>query len=715
MVTHQAPSNPIRYRTRYRLGKRALNKVLRRWLFWALLKGDQYFQRATRAVRRGRQAASPFMVTLTAIALSGLFLGSLPTDAQLPLKVSEVSLASTGIIGTALALVLTLSIVPAQKAADVFSAAVLELYVRDSQLHIVVGLLSFLALGSLLLSTGWDFGLSARYLLVGQVVALGAAIDALRAFYARTLDLLMPAKAFDLVHRVCSRTIDKTKRHIDRLVRIHRLAAGPKPEWSDALAGWTFYSQSRISEALSIWTEHLQEFAHKAVSRQDTQAANGALRTLAAIGTKYAESRRGSLVVVPEFAGPMPIPASDVSKVLSPIYEAIKSTCDSAARQPNELIVRGCIVELGKLAAHAMTVIADEGAFGRSAPLAYAPVFYLNDCTKRASEAAMDDALLASIDGLGGVFRNVSKDVRSNEVEASALDGLFDIALSCYPRRANVPCFKAAEMMLACVNQNIRVRGYERVSHLRPVLAKLAELIPFEVVLDKAGERRLQIFPPYDLSFPSSLPAILAYLANEVAIDAERPWIDPYGDFTDASEHIVHHYRDVAKNVDFCGALLQKWVLDSLFKLADAHLHLLANPLAETDRFLENVCKRLIWFIHTPSGFFRRPESFHQQYANDAAEQLAVLGMKLLKLGRLDTAKECGKAIAAIAKHSVAAKPFKAFGTADVLVSLECLRRASAALGYTTLAQVFAEQSAPDLAEPMKMEWTKHSATAPNT
>jgi hypothetical protein len=43
-------------------------------------------------------------------------------------------LACAGIMGTALALVLSLSIVPAQKAADVFSSAILQLYAQDRAL-----------------------------------------------------------------------------------------------------------------------------------------------------------------------------------------------------------------------------------------------------------------------------------------------------------------------------------------------------------------------------------------------------------------------------------------------------------------------------------------------------------------------------------------------------------------------------------------------------
>jgi uncharacterized membrane protein len=69
-------------------------------------------------------------------------------------KVSEVHLASAGIIGTALAMVLSLSIVPAQKAADVFSPAILRLYARDRTTLGVFALLSCAAMASLLLGTG---------------------------------------------------------------------------------------------------------------------------------------------------------------------------------------------------------------------------------------------------------------------------------------------------------------------------------------------------------------------------------------------------------------------------------------------------------------------------------------------------------------------------------------------------------------------------------
>src|SRR5580658_7934164 len=102
---------------------------------------------------RGRNAlvfGSNGIATGVGIVLAAVFAATLPNTALSGLKGSEVHLASAGIIGTALALVLSLSIVPAQKAADVFSPAILRLYARDRTTLAVFSLLSCAALLSLL-------------------------------------------------------------------------------------------------------------------------------------------------------------------------------------------------------------------------------------------------------------------------------------------------------------------------------------------------------------------------------------------------------------------------------------------------------------------------------------------------------------------------------------------------------------------------------------
>jgi hypothetical protein len=78
---------------------------------------------------------------------------------------------------------------------------------------------------------------------------------------------------------------------------------------------------------------------------------------MAEIGKNYAEARRDSMLILPDFTGGIPIGVSDIGQVLDPIYGNIHAICEDAAKQPNEAIVRGCLTALGDMAAHAMTMV----------------------------------------------------------------------------------------------------------------------------------------------------------------------------------------------------------------------------------------------------------------------------------------------------------------------------------------------------------------------
>jgi hypothetical protein len=685
-----------RARARYRLTRRVLGNMRRRLRFrTALFLGRCRFKLVT-VRQRALRTMGMFLATLVGLAIAVAFVFSLP-QAFLDnpsFKVSEVHLACAGIIGTALALVLTLSIIPAQKAADVFSSAILNLYARDPKLLLVFAWLSFLALISVLFGTNWTFQVSPRYTLAVQFVALGAALDALRGFYTRTLALLVPANALQLVSRVCDHYIEGMRREIERLVRIHRLSRGKLAVQDESIPRWMFYTHSQISHLLSAWTDQLEEFAHKALSRRDTQAANDVVKTMVSIGIKYADSRRDSLVVLPDFSGPIPSPVSDVGNVLNPMYESLKDICEDAVRQTSEAVAIGCLEAFGDRAVHALTMLHTQDQRRKTAPLAHGPVFYLDLCTKRAIPAGMDDALLTAIGAMGKVFGKISTDVDTQATEVMALDCLFEIATTSYSRKAVVPCFRAVEMMLRATGRDLQVRGFRPASMLAIILPKIASLVPLEVLMEKAGQRVLQTFPSYDLAFEVNIPALLSMLAVQVKpVDPNQKWINPFREFAEASRAIVLHYRKVAESVAFDGALLQKWIVGSILASADVHINLIANPPSGSERFLDSVDDRLSWFIHAPSFFFQETTSF-PWYADEAAAGLARLGLRLLRLQRLTSIEACGKAIAAIGSRAAMAQETNGYASADIFVKLEQLARAADALGQPAIAQKFREEIA---------------------
>jgi hypothetical protein len=137
-------------------------------------------QRLALHSRRLADFAGHCLATLFGAAIGALFLLVAPKPSLLT-HVSEANLACAAIIGSALVLLLTLSVIPAQKAAEAFSAAILKIYARDDALRLVFVLLAGSCMISLLFGTGWTLGLSSLQSLTIQFVLLGISLDGLRA------------------------------------------------------------------------------------------------------------------------------------------------------------------------------------------------------------------------------------------------------------------------------------------------------------------------------------------------------------------------------------------------------------------------------------------------------------------------------------------------------------------------------------------------------
>jgi hypothetical protein len=252
-------------------------------------------------------------------------------------------------------------------------------------------------------------------------------------------------------------------------------------------------------------------------------------------------------------------------------------------------------------------------------------------------------------------------------------------------------------MLLRAAQHDIRIRGYRDVAAtLRTVFRNISTLVPFEVTMDKGHQRMKKTFPPYSPSYEASLPALLEEVAKKVKpVDRERSWIDPFDEFKEASDAIVGHYREVAGNVNFEGVLLEKWTVDSLLRAARVHNHLLDNPPAGAERFLNTVEKCLRRLNHAAAFFFRETSDFPYHHASEACDELACIGMGLLQRQRFEAATACGEAIHSIARKSALATSSKsyhsAYGFADCVVKLEILARAAEAFDNAQLASAFRE------------------------
>ena len=543
---------------RIRRCRRSLLKVALKARVVALMRLFRAQQTAARMTGRALAYAGRWSATIVAILISLLFIVFVQDTEHL--RTSEVELACAQMIGAALALLLSLSIIPAQRAAEAFSPAILQLYAQDRWLLGAFLTLVATTSASVLLGTNFIPKMDARISIGIQFLLLGISLDALRGYYRRIFDLLNPQTAFHLVVRKCAGLVNHVGRIVQRLTRIQGLASGTG-EITDASRA-IYFSASQVSHALRFWIAQLDEIAHKLIPRRDTSAVNAIVTGMSNIGTQYSETRRNSVLLIPDFDNLFAGGISDISDVLNPIYERIRVICEDAAKSSNELVVKHCIDALVKMTTHAMTIVHSSDGGLRKAPLAFSPCFWHGLCTTTALKYAMDDAALTAVNGFQSILLNQKKDLYTSELEAQSLEFLSTLALASYLKNDAVWGFPAIKAMLIASRHDIDLHGYHDTPTLTTVLRYARSYIPFEVAMDKAGKRTQQTFPLCDLGFRCSVPALLEVVAHQVKREQDR-WQNPFDEFLKAAADVRDFYRELSRT-DFENRLLRKWIVDSL-------------------------------------------------------------------------------------------------------------------------------------------------------
>ena len=409
-----------RLKVQARRVQRRLHKFARRARAIVLMRLLRTQYAALRFGRFVLVKSDQWSASIIAVLAIVVFLGFFRNTPDL--KASELHLTCAVIIGGALALILSLSIIPAQRAAEAFSPATLQLYAQDRWLIIAFLALVTAATGSALLGTNFVPSMDARIPICIQFLLLGISFDTLRMFYQRALALLIPRTATELVVRECTKLVSRVSRLAGKLVRIQTIAAG---SGSPTTATWAIYfSAFKVSGPLRFWIGQLDEIAHKLLARRDTSAVNEIVSAMGSVGRQYSEARRNSLILLPDFSNLLVGGVSDVSEVLDPTYECIRAISEDAAKCANESVVKHCVQTLAGMTTHAMTMVHSSDFARHTAPLAFSPCYWLGLCATTAVNFDMSDAVLAAVEGFQSILLAQRKDLDTSAIEAQSLEFL---------------------------------------------------------------------------------------------------------------------------------------------------------------------------------------------------------------------------------------------------------------------------------------------------
>lgn len=587
-------------------------------------------------------------------------------------------LAIGALIGTILALVLSLSIIPIQNAAANLTQSIIRLYREDRISRYIFSILSIFCLSSFLMVFANKVGLNKPFLLIADFLIIAFSLDLLRFYHRHIVDLLELDKGINNLRDRIKLKISLFQKKISFLVKVKSIFLTKKEKKKlpkNKLESIMYNNSVPMIHNFRLLTDELAEIALKAVSRSEIFRAQLAVFAISDIACHYTTVRKDNLIIYVE-PGSFGVKGSDITKLLTPIYEHCKDISRSAIAFRNETTSLHSIKALAQIAIHLTKLNAP--AFGKhSVPLAYLPIGYMGTSIEAAQRQGFEDVPLQGADDLLNVAKCAPQNVDICDIYLPVLNQLSSIALTFLMSNKGAFVNSCVEKIMTIAHHVVHNKHFRSDDVIQDILKKIEGLLPLALSYDKLYGSKLlgqSLTLPYDLSNQMSIGYLVARMTELNKKDEKRDWMNPYHDFIDINKRIWEHFYNIGKNSDFVDSFILWHILETLKHIAKIFIQMVSKPITDNDAHVNELEECFKWYCSFFWLAFNKKSSINHRNAEEACDISAFIGLNFYKLGRQDTVKFCIDNIASIANSykeiSKQKKQYNQFDLADLLMFL---------------------------------------------
>jgi len=608
-------------------------------------------------------------------------------------QASEAVLTSLGAtFGTILALVLTLSLIPIQRAGEMWSPSIIRLYRRDTLTHITFIVLGTFCAASFMLAVKGVFGIPTSIIIPIAIVALGLSLDLLRWYHRHVCKLLDPAYAVRTVIINARKTIDQIQRAVAREANLKhgKLTAQQKEKVNLMDIEAAMYPLvSGYPSAINGWIHDVSEIAGKATSRGDKYLASAAITAIQEIVNYFLIVRKKNLTLSPAPGALFLVPESDVKVVTTQAYEALQEISRTASAIGDEITAIK-VLEAFENIATLTTNLQSPRFHSNTAPLAGTPIGYLMSCVKYAQEKGLEDVPFQGAEILSRISLAAPKNIALTDVHIPVIDGIYEITLQLYVKRNAALADHTVGHLMAVLGKLLICEEFHYEELLGHVLEKLEVMAPFAVInAQLAGSINMTspLGKAYGLTNSQSLGYLFEKATSSAKIDPEREWINPYHDLENLMDIYQRHFRNIGGQVEFADSFLL-WELTHLIKhIAIVVGRLVSHPIRPGRGDEQALVDKLEWILSFFWVAFDKKKTVSQQRADEACDVLVYVGLLFFDLGFPDVLKSSVSYIKSIVNsYCEIVRPPHEYAIGDFFAHLWCLRVLATDRGNTTLA-----------------------------
>ena len=631
----------------------------------------------------------------TVIAAGVVLIPSIRTavDQFEPIETVLTGLGAT--YGTILALALTLSIIPIQRAGEAWSASILRLYRRDKVTHLTFVSLGVLCVTSFALAVGDLPQFPVSFILAASLALLGISLDLLRAYHGHVCRLLDPQHAVSTGLKEAKKALDRLNRVVrrDSWLRLRRPFVKRKPATSRELIESSVYL-SFVPGYPDVIIDPLNdqaEMALKAIARGEKPLANAAIAAIAELTNHYLSGRKRNLMLYPSTRGAAVTNTSDVDVVTHPTYDLLREISRAAVKAEDEASAIGVSQAFRSIAIHAANLAAPSFS-PNTAPLSFAPLYRAFDCVKFAQSQGLDEVAFQSASILADIPLHVRENIAWTDLYAPLVDGLHDIAVAFYTDRR----FELAEAVTKNHFLMLSTLRFREDIHFLEVLSEVLEKIALQVPLAIDNEHAaghadgyMPLKHAYDATDMVSVGWLFGntlrwlYQAND-----ERAYQNTYAQTLRFLHFLSDHLREVAQNNEFGSSLLLREI-DGLIKhIAITVADFIDDPAPFDQGNHDELIRGFVRLLAFYPAAFRDKSSIHARRVAQCSDTISYIALRFLSSGRPAVLTHCVWCIeSVIGSYCQTTHPPNYFTLADVFALLWGIREVALAQDHAEIVQ----------------------------
>jgi hypothetical protein len=577
-----------------------------------------------------RKLTRNFPITLIGFLLAVFLYLPKPQEAISRFEnIDTVFVAAGGMIGTIIALIISLSILAVQRAAETFTPLISRLYREDRRTHLLFIILVILCILSFVFSiNGVLWGLTQSGLFPIQVLFVALTFDLSRMHYRRISQLMDTNEAINLLSKELITHITRIQKSVSRAAKgywaeslTHEQKANVPVEKVETLI---YQSNPKHLELLAIGLEEMAEIASRVISKGEYYAAEKAISSMTDTAVRYLNSRKKNFALYPEPSMPLSgLITGDIDSILSRIYEHLNEINRIAVEHKTQSVSINVVESLGIIGIQLATL------GGQSPRLTWKPIGYMGYCITAAQESKLHDVPMRASSVLLRFGLSIPDDCSDIHVYIPVFERWRDLVRNALAARNPVVADSALKEMMALIHR-IHGKSHFLLEHLLPiVLGDLYRLVP----LCLPNEQPMGVpFAPYAMVNTSSLGYLIESASKRIE-KAEDDWTNPYSDFIKLNKTLSGHFRNIADNYDIGSSRLVWEILQTIEHISEVHLEVLEEQHTDQHSWKDELVNQIRWYIAFFWAAFKKSKVINRSYAYEACKVVGRVGILFYEAG----------------------------------------------------------------------------------